>query len=116
MLKGAKDVGPIVWGQISVRGQYALIMLATSFTWMMGLMGYIRSSVRLFWHVNEIMRDNSPWAFTHTSGFGANMISFTVLFFLLTILFLFWLVALASKKAPATARVCHEVPLAAGGH
>src|ERR671937_1236231 len=32
MLKGAKDVGPIVWGQISVRGQYALIMLATSFT------------------------------------------------------------------------------------
>ncbi len=76
MLKGAKDVGPIVWGQISVRGQYALIMLATSFTWMMGLMGYIRSSVRLFWHVNEIMRDNSPWAFTHTIGFGANMISF----------------------------------------
>jgi hypothetical protein len=114
MLKGAKDVGPIVWGQISVRGQYALIMLATSFTWMMGLMGYIRSSVRLFWHVNEIMRDNSPWAFTHTIGFGANMISFNVLFFWLTILFVFWLGSLASKKAPATAPVGQKVPVPAG--
>jgi hypothetical protein len=114
MLKGAKDVGPIVWGQISVRGQYALIMLATSFTWMMGLMGYIRSSVRLFWHVNEIMRDNSPWAFTHTIGFGANMISFNVLFFWLTILFVFWLGSLASKKAPATAPVGQKVPAPAG--
>src|SRR5437867_4005817 len=116
MLKGAKDVGPIVWGQISVRGQYALIMLATSFTWMMGLMGYIRSSVRLFWHVNEIMRDNSPWAFTHTIGFGANMISFNVLFFWLTILFVFWLGALASKKAPVTAPVGQKVPVPAGSH
>jgi len=52
MLKGAKMSGPIEWGKISVRSQYALIMLATAFTWMMGLMGYIRSSVRLFWHVN----------------------------------------------------------------
>lgn len=68
MLKGAKMSGPIEWGKISVRSQYALIMLATAFTWMMGLMGYIRSSVRLFWHVNEIMRDNSPWAYTHTTG------------------------------------------------
>src|SRR5436189_663986 len=99
MLKGAKDTGPIAWGQISVRSQYALIMLATSFTWMMGLMGYIRSSVRLFWHVNEIMRDNSPWAFTHTIGFGANMISFNVLFFWVTILFVFWLGSLGIKKA-----------------
>src|SRR5438094_8706391 len=28
MLRGAKDTGPIAWGQISVRSQYALIMLA----------------------------------------------------------------------------------------
>jgi hypothetical protein len=74
-------------------------MLATSFTWMMGLMGYIRSSVRLHWHVNEIMRDNSPWAFTHTIGFAANMISFNVLFFWVTLLFVFWLGSLGTKKA-----------------
>jgi hypothetical protein len=104
MMKGAKQMGPIEWGKISVRSQYALIMLATAFTWMMGLMGYIRSSVRLFWHVNEIMRDNSPWAYTHTVGFAANMISFNVLFFWTTIMFVFWLGALAAKKAPVEAK------------
>jgi cytochrome bd ubiquinol oxidase subunit I len=81
------------------RSQYALIALATEFTWMMALMGYIRSSVRLFWHVNEVMRDNSPWAYTHTIGFAANMISFNVLLFWLTILFVFWLAAFSGKKA-----------------
>jgi hypothetical protein len=116
MLKGAKDLGPTVWGQISVRSQYALIMLATAFTWMMGLMGYIRSSVRLFWHVNEIMRDNSPWAFTHTIGFGANMISFNVLFFWMTILFVFWLGSLGVKKVPVTAPAGQKIPLPAGSH
>ncbi|MCA9422450.1 MAG: hypothetical protein KC592_15630, partial [Nitrospira sp.] len=71
MLKNGRQLGPIRWGQIPPRSQYAIIMLATAFTWMMGLMGYIRSSVRLFWHVNEVMRDNSPWAYTHTIGFAA---------------------------------------------
>lgn len=100
MLKGAKQAGAVEWGKISNRSQYALIMLATAFTWMMGLMGYIRSSVRLFWHVNEIMRDNSPWAYTHTIGFAANVISFNVLFFWVSILFVFWLGTLGTKKAP----------------
>src|SRR6184192_770694 len=104
MLRGAKQTGAIEWGKISVRSQYALIMLATAFTWMMGLMGYIRSSVRLFWHVNEIMRDNSPWAYTHTVGFAANMISFNVLFFWISIMFVFWLGTLGAKKAPVGAR------------
>ncbi len=118
MLKGAKQTGPIEWGKISVRSQYALIMLATAFTWMMGLMGYIRSSVRLFWHVNEIMRDNSPWAYTHTTGFAANMISFNVLFFWVTILFVFWLGTLGVKKAPVEAKVSipGRAPEPAAGH
>jgi hypothetical protein len=118
MLKGAKQMGPIEWGKISARSQYAIIMLATAFTWMMGLMGYIRSSVRLFWHVNEIMRDNSPWAYTHTVGFAANMISFNVLFFWVSILFVFWLGALGAKKAPveAKAHAPGRVPEPAHGH
>jgi cytochrome d ubiquinol oxidase subunit I len=118
MLKGAKQSGPIEWGKISVRSQYALIMLATAFTWMMGLMGYIRSSVRLFWHVNEIMRDNSPWAYTHTTGFAANMISFNVLFFWVSILFVFWLGTLGTKKVPVEARapVPGRAPEPAVGH
>ncbi len=118
MLKGSKMSGPIEWGKISVRSQYALIMLATAFTWMMGLMGYIRSSVRLFWHVNEVMRDNSPWAYTHTTGFAANMISFNVLFFWVTIMFVFWLGTLGTKKVPepAKAPVPGRAPEPAVGH
>jgi len=118
MMKGAKQMGAIEWGKISVRSQYALIMLATAFTWMMGLMGYIRSSVRLFWHVNEIMRDNSPWAYTHTVGFAANMISFNVLFFWVSILFVFWLGSLGVKKAPVEAKagVPGGAPQPAAGH
>jgi len=118
MMRGAKQMGPIEWGKISVRSQYALIMLATAFTWMMGLMGYIRSSVRLFWHVNEIMRDNSPWAYTHTTGFAANMISFNVLFFWVTILFVFWLGTLGVKKAPVEAKapIPGRAPEPAVGH
>jgi hypothetical protein len=120
MMKGAKQMGAIEWGKISVRSQYALIMLATAFTWMMGLMGYIRSSVRLFWHVNEIMRDNSPWAYTHTVGFAANMISFNVLFFWVSILFVFWLGSIGMKRAPAPVEAKEGVPggtpQPAGGH
>jgi cytochrome d ubiquinol oxidase subunit I len=118
MMRGAKQMGAIEWGKISVRSQYALIMLATAFTWMMGLMGYIRSSVRLFWHVNEIMRDNSPWAYTHTVGFAANMISFNVLFFWVSILFVFWLGSLGIKKAPVEAKagVPGGAPQPAAGH
>jgi cytochrome bd-type quinol oxidase subunit 1 len=116
MLKGAKQGGPVEWGRMTARSQYALIMLATEFTWMMALMGYIRSSVRLFWHVNEIMRDNSPWAYTHTVGFAANMISFNVLFFWASILFVFWLAALGAKKEPIEEKMAvpalasHPVP------
>ncbi len=105
MLKGAKQGGPMEWGRMTARSQYALIMLATEFTWMMALMGYIRSSVRLFWHVNEIMRDNSPWAYTHTVGFAANMISFNVLFFWVSILFVFWLASLGAKKEPVIGKM-----------
>lgn len=94
---------------MATRSQYALIMLTTEFTWMMALMGYIRSSVRLFWHVDEIMRDNSPWAYTHTVGFAANMISFNVLFFWISILFVFWLASLGERKAS------HAVPVPAPG-
>jgi hypothetical protein len=77
---------------------------------MMGLMGYIRSSVRLFWHVNEVMRDNSPWAYTHTIGFAANVISFNVLFFWISIMFVFWLGTLGAKKVKITGPVSEPIP------
>ncbi len=110
MLKNARSLGEIRWGTLSTRGAYALFLLAVSFTWTMAVMGYIRSSVRLHWHINEIMRDNSPWAFTNPIGYAGNINSLNVLIFWTMLLFVFWLGALAAKKAPAR----QEVPVGVG--
>ena len=91
MMRGAKVHGPIEWGKISVRGMVALFGLAASFTWVMGLMGYIRSSGRLSWHVNELMPDLSPWAFTPSLGFAAKMVTLNMVVFWMTVLLLFWI-------------------------
>ena len=115
MMRGSTLTGPVEWGKISVRSQYALFALAVSFTWLMALMGYIRSSVRLFWHAMEVFRDNSPWAFTHTIGFASNVISVNVMAFWLFVLFIFWLGELTSKHAVAEARKEVARPVMAGG-
>ena len=57
------------------RSQYALFVLAVTFTWLMGLMGFARSGIRQHWHVWEVMRDTSPQASTPALGYAANMIS-----------------------------------------
>ena len=81
MLKGSLVHGPVQWGKISVRGMVVLFALAGAFTWVMGLMGYIRSSGRLSWHVNEVMADVSPWAFTPELGFAAKMVTLNMVVF-----------------------------------
>jgi cytochrome bd-type quinol oxidase subunit 1 len=91
MLRGASVHGPVEWGKMSARGMVGLFGLAVAFTWVMGLMGYIRSSGRLSWHVNEIMPDLSPWAFTPSLGFAAKMVTLNLVVFWLAVLFLFWI-------------------------
>jgi hypothetical protein len=71
------------WGTLSTRGYFALLTISLLVIWIMGLSGYRRSAVRLFWHVNEVMTDASPWAFTHTIGFAVNVISLNGLLFVL---------------------------------
>jgi len=91
MLKGALVHGPVQWGKISVRGMVGLFGLAAAFTWVMGLMGYIRSSGRLSWHVNELMADVSPWAFTPELGFAAKMVTLNMVVFWCAVFILFWM-------------------------
>ncbi len=119
MLKDARSLGEIRWGTLSTRGAYALFLLAVAFTWTMAVMGYIRSSVRLHWHINEIMRDNSPWAFTNPIGYAGNINSLNVLIFWTMLLFVFWLGSLAAAKAPVkegAGVVVGEAPVPAGSH
>lgn len=91
LLRNAKAVGPVRWGQITSRGIVALVVVAAAFTWVMGLMGYIRSVGRLEWHVTELMPDHSAWAFTPSLGFAAKMVTVNLILFWLAVFFVFWL-------------------------
>lgn len=99
MFKNARTLGEMHWGKMPVRSQYALFILAVSFTWLMGLMGYCRSAIRQHWHVYTVLRDQSVDAFTPTLGYAANMVTLTVVIFMALVIFIFWLSSFASKKA-----------------
>src|SRR5207244_4549774 len=47
MFRGARSTGAIRWGMIAPLSQYVLILLAVTVTWLMGLMGFSRSGVRM---------------------------------------------------------------------
>jgi cytochrome bd-type quinol oxidase subunit 1 len=84
MLKGSKEIGGIRWGEIPARAQYALLFLAVAFTWLMGLMGYIRSGIRQYWHIYGRVMDESSNAYTMTHGRATLIISgIVILFFIL---------------------------------
>lgn len=96
----SERIGTVHWGRMPARAQYALFTLAVAFTWLMGLMGYIRSSIRQHWHVYTVMRDGSADAFTPTIGYATAIVSICTLLFLTLILFVFWLSSLGRGRAP----------------
>ncbi|MFN2399956.1 MAG: cytochrome ubiquinol oxidase subunit I [Gemmatimonadaceae bacterium] len=97
--RGAESRGEIRWGEMPDRSQYALFVLAVTFTWLMGLMGFARSGIRQHWHIWEVMRDTSSGAATPALGYAANMISACVVIFLSLVAFIFWLGGLAESAA-----------------
>jgi cytochrome bd ubiquinol oxidase subunit I len=111
MFKGAK-VLPSPWGKVSNRSQYALFTLLIAFTWLMALMGYVRSSVRAHWHVYTIMKDASPDNFIPSLAHVGNMVTFVTVVFLLFLLFIFWVAGLSSTKQTAP----QSLKTAATGH
>jgi cytochrome bd-type quinol oxidase subunit 1 len=115
LVRGAETRGEIRWGQMPARAQYALFVLAVTFTWLMGLMGFARSGIRQHWHVWEVMRDTSPQAFTPALGYAANMISACVLIFLGLVAFIFWLGSLAEHVAGKSAAVEPPAGFTIGG-
>ena len=77
-------------GDLAVR----LIFIAVTFTWLMGLMGYVRSSGST---VYGVIRDQSVDAFTPTLGFATKVVSATVLLFFLLIGLVFWISSLHDR-------------------
>ena len=96
LFRGAKTA-EVRWGKIPAISQYVLIFIAVTFTWLMGLMGYVRSGLRQHWHVYGVIRDSSPDAFTPTLGFATRVVSVTVLLFFLLIGFVFWITSLHDR-------------------
>jgi hypothetical protein len=98
MYRGATDVGPLHWGRVPERAQYALFLLAVAFTWLMGLMGYIRSGIRQHWHVYQVMRDTSDSAYIPTHGFATMVVSIIVILFFLFVSMVFALAMRSELK------------------
>jgi cytochrome bd-type quinol oxidase subunit 1 len=97
LFRSARKTGEVRWGRIPAISQYVLIFIAVTFTWLMGLMGYVRSGLRQHWHVYGVIRDQSADAFTPTLGFATQVISVTVLLFFLLIGFVFWITSLHDR-------------------
>src|SRR5918994_244658 len=114
MFKGARTTGAIRWGTIAPRSQYVLIILAVTFTWLMGLMGFARSGIRQHWHVYGVLRDTSVEAVTPALGYAANVITIVTIAFFALVMFIFWLGGLGEKGSPEGAHG-HAAPVMAGG-
>ena len=98
LFKGAKVIGELRWGKMTVRSQYALLLLTIIITMNMGLMGFIRSGLRTDWHIYGVMRDTSEWAYTPSNFTMTQQVGGAVLLFLVGVAFMFWLGGIASMK------------------
>mgnify|MGYP001164925799 FL=1 len=98
LFKNAKEVGGIQWGKISNRAQYALLLLCVAIVTLMGLMGFIRSGLRMNWHIYGFMQDKSPGAFTPSIAYMGWVVSLIVFLFLALVAAVFWLATLGDKK------------------
>jgi len=118
LFRRPKQSGEVRWGRMPAVSQYVLIFIAVTFTWLMGLMGYVRSGLRQHWHVYGVIRDTSPDAFTPTLGFATQVVSLTVLLFFALIGFVFWLASLHDLPdfEPRTVQSPHAPLLAVDGH
>ncbi|MBI2493366.1 MAG: cytochrome ubiquinol oxidase subunit I [Candidatus Rokubacteria bacterium] len=114
MFKGATSTGTIRWGTIAPRSQYVLILLAVTFTWLMGLMGFARSGIRQHWHVYGVMRDTSVDAVTPALGYASNVITVVTTVFFALVMFIFWLGGLG-EKGKASSHGPAAAPAIAGG-
>ena len=109
MFRKAKLVGGIEWGKMPVRSQYALLLLCVVIVILMGLMGFIRSGLRMDWHIYGILQDTSQWAYTPSLAYMGRIVGLIVALFLGLVAFVFWLAGLGDKKENAKEHEYGEV-------
>jgi cytochrome bd-type quinol oxidase subunit 1 len=90
MYKGARIIGEPQWGKMPERSQYALIAITVTFTWLMGMLGYMRAGARQYWHVYGIMKNTSPDAYLPTHGYASIVVTIVTLLFFVLVSLVFW--------------------------
>lgn len=90
MYKGARIIGEPRWGKMPERSQYALIAITVTFTWLMGMLGYMRAGARQYWHVYGIMMNTSPDNYLPAHGVASIIVTVVTLLFLTLVAFVFW--------------------------
>jgi hypothetical protein len=104
--------GTIVWGKIDFASQFVLIFLAFSSIWTMGLMGAVRSLLRKYFHVYNLVPDFTTESFTPTLSYSAWWITGITLVFYLVVSFAI-LVTLRVSEAKSYAPEASPVPAGA---
>ncbi|MBS0164497.1 MAG: cytochrome ubiquinol oxidase subunit I [Nitrospira sp.] len=74
--------GTILWGKIDFAAQFVLIFLAFTSTWIMGLMGAVRSLLKKYFHTYSLVSDLSVESFTPTLSYSAGWITAITVFFI----------------------------------
>jgi hypothetical protein len=116
LFRNCDHTGPIHWGRMAPRSQYVLVLVAVTFTWLMGLMGYVRSASRQHWHVEKIVEDLSPDAYSPTLGYAANIVSVCTIIFLALVLLIFWINSLTERGKAASAAAQSASGQPSAGH
>jgi cytochrome bd-type quinol oxidase subunit 1 len=96
--------GEIRWGEIDPRAQYALIFLAFTAIWTMGLMGAVRSLMRKHYHIYLVMVDQTAEAYTPTLAFSSLLVTLISLAFFVALSFIIWLSLKVGKEHVTPAR------------
>ncbi|MFQ5962794.1 MAG: cytochrome ubiquinol oxidase subunit I [Candidatus Scalinduaceae bacterium] len=110
LFKNSKILGEIKWGKIPVRAQYILVLLCVAIVILIGVMGFIRSGLRMEWHIYGFMQDSSPFAFTPSVRTLGLMNGGIVATFLSLVVLVFWLAGLTDKKKKIVPEVSGIVP------
>ncbi len=77
--------GTILWGKIDFAAQFVLIFLAFTSTWIMGLMGAVRSLLKKYFHTYSLVSDLSAESFTPTLSYSAGWITAITVFFIMVV-------------------------------
>jgi cytochrome bd ubiquinol oxidase subunit I len=104
--------GTIVWGKIDFTAQFVLVFLAFSMIWTMGLMGAIRSLLRKYFHVYNLVPDFTAESYTPTLSYSAWTVTGITLAFYLVVSFAI-IVTLRATDAKAVVPEGKPVPAGA---